>query len=395
MSAYSGDPIRTAVEFQREIVNNVIKSVPPPPGRLLITARLDGRGLIAGLRKGDGHSRLHTVHNVFTAHLPVEMLGGIDLTTFRKCSSGRRTAGKSTSTAGHGHQNATLINFVGERFLREVVEDFFLDRPIVPLSVRNEVKAKYHYDSAISVLNAPASNMYPEHCGVLMRKYSPEDDIIAAKRQNLIAFQNETGLNVNPDAILFYWPSRLDPFQKGVELLEDQAQAFVDAHQDAQIAIVADGIGSDRTHVDILGRIAYGSGGRIAYHAFNEKLSMQGYAAAHDVFGASLYEPCGQIDRSATSSGPRQTGTPAGITTRSGTRLKVDARPGHGNVLFRDYDAGATLRPGKSLPFTGGRRGPRSPAEAHLSGARAVRPGKMIFSTSRIYETLNDGRPLA
>jgi glycogen synthase len=405
MSAYSGDPIRTAVEFQREIVNNVIKSVRARhQGRLLIHSHdwMAG-GLITAYAKATGIPVLHTVHNVFTAHLPVEMLGGIDLSQLSEMLFWSADGGKvCVDCQATAIKNATLINFVGERFLREVVEDFFLDRPIVPLSVRNEVKAKYHYDSAISVLNAPASNMYPEHCGVLMRKYSPEDDIIAAKRQNLIAFQNETGLNVNPDAILFYWPSRLDPFQKGVELLEDQAQAFVDAHQDAQIAIVADGIGSDRTHVDILGRIAYGSGGRIAYHAFNEKLSMQGYAAAHDVFGASLYEPCGQIDQVGNLFGATATNRDTGgyHDKIRELRLKVDGAPqdtGNG-FLFRDYDAGG-LRYAleKSLAF---HRRPPEVREAQLKrimieAREQYDLGKMIAQYIRIYETLNDGRPLA
>ena len=48
---------------------------------------------------------------------------------------------------------------------------------------------------------------------------------------------------------------------------------------------------------EVLGRIAYASGGRIGYQPFSEELCMLGYAAASDVFGASLYEPCGQIDQ--------------------------------------------------------------------------------------------------
>jgi glycogen synthase len=118
-----------------------------------------------------------------------------------------------------------------------------------------------------------------------------------AKKENLVEFQKRTGLQINPDAILFFWPSRLDPFQKGVELLEHIAQHFVTVNGDAQIAVVADGVGNDRRHVEILGRIAYASNGKISYQPFSESLSMLGYAAANDVFGASLYEPCGQIDQ--------------------------------------------------------------------------------------------------
>ena len=121
-----------------------------------------------------------------------------------------------------------MINFVGEKFLREVVEDYFLDRDLVPPSVRQEVKEKYAHDAARAIINAPSSQMYPERCEALVRKYGPDDDILEAKRENLVAFQQKTGLNVNPDALLYFWPSRLDPFQKGVELLEQICVSFTE-----------------------------------------------------------------------------------------------------------------------------------------------------------------------
>ena len=101
--------------------------------------------------------------------------------------------------------------------------------------------------------------MYPEQCEYCVRRYGPDDPFMEAKKENLVEFQKRTGLQINPDAILFFWPSRLDPFQKGVELLEHIAQHFVTVNGDAQIAIVADGVGNDRTHVEILGRIACAS----------------------------------------------------------------------------------------------------------------------------------------
>ena len=43
------------------------------------------------------------------------------------------------------------------------------------------------------------------------------------------------GLNIDPNAILLYWPSRLDPSQKGIHLLTEIAQWFVIANPDVQI----------------------------------------------------------------------------------------------------------------------------------------------------------------
>jgi glycogen synthase len=347
LSAYAGDPIMTAVEFQREIVNNVIKMVRArSEGRLIIHSHdwMAG-GVITAYANATGLPVLHTVHNVFTACLPLDFFGGINLGAisdrlyFQEMNGNACIDSQATAI-----KNATMINFVGEKFLREVVEDYFLDRDLVPPSVRQEVKEKYYSDTARAIINAPSSQMYPERCEALVCKYGPDDDILEAKRENLVAFQKKTGLKVESDALLYFWPSRLDPFQKGVELLEQVCIPFTEQHPDVQIAIVADGIGNDRTHVDILGGIAWNSGGRITCQPFNEELSLLGYAAACDVFGASLYEPCGQIDQVGNLFGATATNRDTGgyHDKIRKLRLKVEGAPqdiGNG-FLFRDYDAG-------------------------------------------------------
>jgi len=228
-----------------------------------------------------------------------------------------------------------------------------------------------------------------------------DDSIMQVKKENLVEFQKRTGLNVNPNAILFFWPSRLDPVQKGVELLEAVAQRFVTVYPNAQIAVVGDGIGSDRTHVDILGHIAYSSQGRIAYHRFDEGLSMLGFAAASDVFGASLYEPCGQIDQVGNLFGATATNRDTGgyHDKISELRLKIDGAPqdvGNG-FLFRDYDPGG-LWYGleKSMFF---HKKPLQIREAQIR--RIMRESRekydlqtMIAQYIRIYEKLNGGKPL-
>jgi glycogen synthase len=298
-------------------------------------------------------------------------------------------------------KNATMINFVGKEFLREVVEDYFLDRDLVPPGVRQEVKEKYAHDAARAIINAPSSQMYPERCEALFRKYGPDDPVMEAKRENLVAFQQRTGLTVNPDALLYFWPSRLDPFQKGVELLEQICVSFTQQNPDVQIAIVADGIGNDRTHVDILGGIAWGSGGRITCQPFNEELSLLGYAAACDVFGASLYEPCGQIDQVGNLFGATATNRDTGgyHDKIRKLRLKTYGAPqdvGNG-FLFRDYDAGGLWYAlEKSVAFH------RMPAEVREKQIRRImRESReqysldhMVAEYIRIYEKLNSGRPL-
>ncbi|MCX5828027.1 MAG: glycogen/starch synthase [Deltaproteobacteria bacterium] len=404
LSAYAGNPLLTAAEFQREIINNVIKTIRAQhQGKLIIHSHdwMAG-GAITAYARETGLPVLHTVHNVFTAHLPLEFLGGVNLNNFNQhlflsLDNGRQCVDCQATAI----KNATMINFVGERFLKEVVDDYFMDRTIIPPSVRQEVKAKYYHDAARAIINAPASNMYPENSPHLVRQYGANDDIIAVKAENLEEFQRRIGLNIDRDAILFYWPSRLDPFQKGVELLEVTAQHFVNAHHDVQIAIVGDGVGNDRTHVDILGRIAYASQGRIAYHPFTEGISMLGYAAANDVFGASLYEPCGQIDQVGNLFGATATNRDTGgyHDKIRELRLKEDGAPqdvGNG-FLFRDYDPGGlwyALQ--RSVDFHRKRSEIREMQLKRIM--REAREkydlGIMIAEYIRIYERLNGDQPL-
>ncbi|MBN1663059.1 MAG: glycogen/starch synthase [Deltaproteobacteria bacterium] len=405
LSAYAGDPILTAAEFQKELVNSVIKEVRSKnDGKLIIHSHdwMAG-GVVTAYARETALPVLHTVHNVFSADLPLDLLSGVNIDALsqklyytesygRKCIDCQATAIK----------NATMINFVGETFLREVVEDYFLDRPIVPPSVRYEVKEKYSHDAATAIINAPSLSIYPERCDYLMKKFGPDDDVMEAKKENLLHFQKRTGLNINPEAIFLFWPSRLDPFQKGVELLEDIAQRFVDANGDVQIAVVGDGTGNDRSHQEILGRIAWSSGGRITYQPFSDALSMLGYAAANDVFGASLYEPCGQIDQVGNIYGATATNRDTGgyHDKIRELRLREDGAPqdvGNG-FLFKDYDSnGLWYAMTKSVNF---HRRPLQVREPQIKRImREAREkydlGNMIAAYIRIYETLNEGKPLA
>ncbi|MEI8173838.1 MAG: glycogen/starch synthase [Deltaproteobacteria bacterium] len=404
LSAYAGDPLLTAAEFQKEIVNNIIKEVRGRhEGRLIIHSHdwMAG-GAITAYARSTGIPVLHTVHNVFTADLPLEYLGGIDINKISENLYISDYHGKmAVDCQATAIKNATIINFVGKKFLMEVVEDYFHDRPIVPISVRNEVKAKYYNDMAWAIMNAPSSNMYPERCEFCIRKYGPDDPVIDAKKENLVEFQKRTGLNIDSNAILFFWPSRLDPSQKGVELLEAVAWHFVNSHHDAQIAIVADGIGNDRKHAETLGRIACASNGRIAYHPYSDDLCMLGYAAASDVFGASIYEPCGQIDQVGNLFGATATNRDTGgfHDKIRELRLKRDgATQDVGNgFLFRDYDTGGLWYGlGKSLAFH--RRSPKVKEKQLKRIMREAREkydlGNMIAEYIRIYEKLNGGRPL-
>ncbi|MBM4313482.1 MAG: glycosyltransferase [Deltaproteobacteria bacterium] len=402
--AYAGNAVLSAAEFQKTLVNQIIPIIRAKNGGRLVIHSHDwmAGGVITADARLRGSPVLHTLHNVHTADLPLDLLVGVDTEKVSHYLYRSGNGGKaSIDCQATAIKNANLVNFVGSRFLKEIVDDHFADRAIIPQSVHWEIKVKYIHGATRTIINAPALSMYPEEGEHLIRKYGPGDDVIAAKRENLVEFQKRTGLNVNPDAILLYWPSRLDPSQKGIELLEAIAQRFVTVHGDTQIAIVGNGVGNDRTHEEICGRIACASGGRIAYQRFSEPLSMLGFAAASDVFGASLYEPCGQIDQIGNLFGATATNRDTGgyhdkIREMSLAIHGASEDSGNG-FLFRDYDPGG-LWYGLSRAVEFHRCSPeiREKQIKRIMNETRQRhdPERMIDGYIRIYEELNGGEPL-
>ena len=399
--AYSGNPVVNAAEFQKAVVNQIIPRVRATNGGRVIIHSHDwmAGGIITAYAKMSGCPVLHTFHNSHTGHIPFEFLFGVDTARlsdylYRSVDQGKQTIDCHASAI----KNASLVNFVGARFLREMIDGHFANQPIISPSIRQEVIIKHQFGSTRVIQNAPSRDMYPERSDHLVRKYGPGDEVLTAKRENLVEFQKRTGLIVNPDAILLYWPSRLDSSQKGIELLEAIAHKFVIAHGDTQIAIVGNGVGFDRKHEEICGRIACASGGRITYQRFNEPLSMLGFAAASDVFGASLYEPCGQIDQVGNLFGTTATNRDTGGYHDKIMELTLsdDGAPqdsGNG-FLFRDYDAGG-LWYGLTRTVEFHRL---SPSIRERQIKRIMRETRQKYDLERmidqyvdLYEALNDG----
>jgi glycogen synthase len=128
---------------------------------------------------------------------------------------------------------------------------------------------------------------------------------------------------------------------------------------------------------------------------------MLGFAAAGDVFGASLYEPCGQIDQVGNLFGATSTNRDTGgyhDKIQELALIEDGALADSGNgFLFRDYDTGG-LWYGleKSVRF---HRRPREIREKQIKRImREARlqhdPEVMIEKYINAYKRLNGGKPL-
>jgi glycogen synthase len=180
------------------------------------------------------------------------------------------------------------VNSVSTTFLYEVVEGH---HPFVPDAIKNELANKVYAGCASGILNAPDASLHPETDPHLEHHYTAEN-FVEGKAKNKALLQEKAGLKVDPDAPLFFWPSRLDPMQKGCQLLADiMYNTIADYdHLGLQIVIVASGsFGQHFKDIVALHELE----GKVAVCDFDESLSRLAYAASDFMLMPSRFEPCG------------------------------------------------------------------------------------------------------
>lgn len=293
-SNYSNENYKIALAFQRELINNIIPAVKPD----LIHCNDWMTGLIPAYAKRVGISCLFTVHNIHTNKVSMDTIEdrGIDAAEFwdnlyfenKPISYEESRSTNPVDMLNSGIFSASYINTVSPTFLDEVSMGH---HSFIPPETRNEITNKRNQGVASGILNAPDADDNPRKDENLIQRYD-EHSHKAAKRINKVEFQKRVGLECNPDAPIFLWPSRLDPVQKGCQLLADILFDIIEEYKDEniQVAIVANGAcQSDFHNIVNFHRLQ----GRVAVHDFNDQLSHLGFGASDFVLMPSLFEPCG------------------------------------------------------------------------------------------------------
>jgi starch synthase/alpha-amylase len=157
--------------------------------------------------------------------------------------------------------------------------------------IRRELINKFEAGCAAGILNAPDPGFNPVDDVHLPIPYGPPDHT-GAKKKNKIEFQKMLGLEEDTAAPLFFWPSRLDPVQKGCQLLSDIFYGVLSKYwqQNLQVVFVANGDyqGVFRDIVNF-----HGLHRRVAVCDFSEQLEHLAYGASDFLLMPSLFEPCG------------------------------------------------------------------------------------------------------
>ena len=286
--------LKLALAFQREVINNIIPHVQPD----LIHCNDWMTGLIPAAARREGIPCLFTVHNIHTQKTTLARVedSGIDAAEFWQnlyysyppYNYEESRNANPIDLQASGCFAAHFINTVSPTFLQEIVNGWF---SFIPDSIRNEIRNKANAGCAMGILNAPDSTDNPATDEKIPFRYNAENHW-EMKRRNKLALQHALGLEENADAPLFFWPSRLDPVQKGPQLLTDITFRFLDkyAREGAQIAIIANGA-YQKYFRDI--QSFHGIYKRLAVHDFDGRLSQLGFAASDFTLMPSLFEPCG------------------------------------------------------------------------------------------------------
>ena len=330
---------KLALAFTREVLNNIIPTVQPD----LIHCNDWMTGLIPAAARRMGIPCLFTVHNIHTHHLTLAQIEdvGIDAAEFWgnlyftrppfNYEESRET--NPVDMQASGVFASHFINTVSPTFLQEIVNGW---HGFIPDDLREEMRNKFHAGCAAGILNAPDATDNPETDPLIQQTYGA-DTHREAKRVNKLAFQRKMGLEENPDAPIFFWPSRLDPAQKGPQLLTHILYRFLARHwkERAQIAVVANGA-FQQPFYDILK--FHDLYGRLAVCDFNQSLSKLAFAASDFTLVPSLFEPCGLPQMLGQMYGSLPIVHDTGGLHDTVEHLNADANTGNG-FSFKIYDS--------------------------------------------------------
>jgi hypothetical protein len=345
-------------------------------------------GVITPYARLRGVPVLHTVHNTHTGHVPLDMFYGVNLRALWDMLYLSDTGARALDCQATAIRNATKVSYVGGKFPKEIVGDYFLHEMVIPWSVRVETKARYYGHDALVIPNGISPDAFPENQRRIRRSISRDwpggtirPRVPSRPRRPTSQVPEEDRPSRRSRKRSSLLASRLDPSRRG-RFAEPIAQRFVDANPGVQIAVVGDPVGGDNYHADVMGRIACASGGRISYQRFSQDLSTLGYAAATDVFGASLYEPFGQIDVVGNIYGAMATNRDTGGYSDKIVSLNLRAwgapiDQGNG-VLFRDYNAGGLWddTPSRTTAISASPAMGKADAPGHEGGPRHLEHGQ-------------------
>lgn len=341
-SVYEGgasDNRKAALVFQRDVIHHVLPQVRPD----IVHCHDWMTGLVPAAARKLGMKSVFTIHNLHDEQATLAEIEdrGIDAARFWDGlhyqqypeSYVQSRSWNQVSFLPSAVHAADHVNTVSHSFLHELMEG----RHPGTHRLNDVLRAKHAFGSASGIINAPDASWDPRVDPTLVERYSASSHV-AGKAVNKISLQRACGLQIDPSAPLLFWPSRLDPVQKGCQLLAEILYHVTHdyAASGLQVLFVADG--PFKRHFENIVDF-HGLRHRVAVCHFDETLSRQAFAASDFMMMPSSYEPCGLAQMVGLKYGSLPIVHRTGGLRDTVQHLSGDHSSGNGFV-FENHDAG-------------------------------------------------------
>lgn len=392
-SVYEGmakDNRRAALAFQRDVIHHILPQVRPD----IVHCHDWMTGLVPAAAKRMGMKSLFTIHNLHDEKVTLAEIEdrGIDAAEFwsslhyehfPESYAGTREWNRVSFLSSAIHA-ADRVNAVSESFLWELMEG----RHAGAENLIHVLRAKHGAGMASGIVNASPEDWNPESDPSIVERYRA-DNHREAKVTNKLALQRMCGLEMDADAPVLFWPSRLDPVQKGCQLLADILFQVLSDYSGLGLQVVFVADGPFKRYFEQIADF-HGLRKRIAVCNFSENLSRQSFAGSDFLLMPSLYEPCGLTQMIGLKYGSLP------IVHHTGglrdTVRHMDVRQGTGNgFAFENHDStGLRWAIDQAMQFHTLPEGLRLKQIGRVMGesAREFAPNSMMKSYLDLYEGL-------
>jgi starch synthase/alpha-amylase len=188
----------------------------------------------------------------------------------------------------------------------------------------------------VGILNAPDPSFDPSNDIKLAQCYTSKNHA-SKKKANKLNIQRMLGLTIDEKAPVFFWPSRLDPIQKGCQLLADIFYKVISTYWEDNLQIIFVANGEYQTVFrDIVNLHNFQK--RVAVCDFNESLEHMAYGASDFILMPSSFEPCGLPQMIGPIYGSLPVAHDTGGIHDTVTHLEVKKNTGNG-FLFKTFDS--------------------------------------------------------
>ncbi|OQX22935.1 MAG: glycogen synthase [Desulfobacteraceae bacterium IS3] len=334
---------KLALTFQRDVINYVVPQVKPD----LIHCNDWMTALIPAMARQRRIPCLFTIHNIHTVRAPLSYIEdrGIDAAAFWHHLYYERPPANYEESRDFNKLDflttgifaSHFVNTVSPTFLLEVVEG---RHKFVEPSIQRELANKWYAGCAAGILNAPDPSFNPKNDKVLVSNYAAENHV-PGKQNNKLFLQESLGLLKDENAPLFFWPSRLDPIQKGCQLLAEILYKVVSKYWNQNLQIVFAANGDFQRHFKDIVRF-HDLDKRVAVCDFDEKLERLAYAASDFILMPSLFEPCGLPQMVAPIYGSLPVAHDTGGIHDTIRHLYAEKNTGNG-FLFNVFDSNGLM----------------------------------------------------